>query len=214
MDVHPFQVFALTAIDLVWANRNKLVHGSPSLAAIPLARQIIVSSQEHGAAWHSLVSVAPGAHWSPPPPGWFKVNFDAAIRPSGYAVECVCRDSDGAILGASVALGVATDPVVGEARGAVLGLQTAIDLRLASVILEVDSALVVDALQCSRAPCPWLISMDVCNARVLIDSLQACKVVFSPRSANSLSHDLARWAASSSFEGCLSPSLELLCNYP
>lgn len=43
-NVHPFQLFALNAIDLVWASQNKLVHGSPSVDVVQLVGQIILTS--------------------------------------------------------------------------------------------------------------------------------------------------------------------------
>lgn len=57
------------------------------------------------------------------------------------------------------------------------------------------------ALQSPGAPCPLLISNDICNASTLFSSFRACEVVFTPLSANSLAHDLTCWAASLYFEG-------------
>lgn len=87
-----------------------------------------------------------------PPPGWAKINVDAASRQSGYVVACVCHDSFGAIIGASIVRGDSIDPVVGKARGVVFGLQTAVDLGLSSIIVEGDSSIVMDALKSLGAP--------------------------------------------------------------
>lgn len=58
-----------------------------------------------------------------------------------------------------------------------------------------------------------VISNDICKAQRLFSVFRDCRFVSIPRSANSLAYDLARWAASSTFDGSLPPSHGLFLNY-
>jgi hypothetical protein len=46
---------------------------------------------EHMAAWKN-VSIPLEEKWMPPPPHWFKINFDTAIRDTFSAQAAMCRD--------------------------------------------------------------------------------------------------------------------------
>ncbi|KAB1218303.1 GDSL esterase/lipase 1 [Morella rubra] len=156
----------------------------------------------------SSLSVA----WSPPTFGGFKVNVDAATRPQGNVVASVCRDSAGAILGASLSRGISTDPLVGEARGVLFDLHSALALGLPLVLIEADKSQVVDALQDLSSPSPWQIFNDVCNAPFLFGSFRSCKVVFTPL----VRIPCARFGSLGRFlvlRGQFVPSPELLNNY-
>lgn len=68
-DVHDFQLFVVISMDLVWANHNKIVHGSRSLDPVQLALQISASSRKHWVACLTRSQSSLNAIWSPPPLG-------------------------------------------------------------------------------------------------------------------------------------------------
>jgi hypothetical protein len=62
-----------------------------------VSRKINKVSLEHMAAWKKA-SIPLEEKWMPPPPHWFKINFDTAIRDTFSAQAAVCRDHLGHII--------------------------------------------------------------------------------------------------------------------
>jgi hypothetical protein len=125
---HLFQVFAIVLCDLLWFSRNKAIHEGVVLDVLTLANTIKKTSLEHAAAWKSL-SPKPKA-WSLPAAGFFKINFDIAIRDKFSAQAAVCRDSKGRIIKAISQISPPCDPKLGEALAALLAANLAVSLKL------------------------------------------------------------------------------------
>lgn len=145
--------------------------------------------------------------WFPPPPGVFKINVDIAIRPSFLVAAIVCRDSAGVIFHAETSILAALDPMVGEAYAVQLGVKVAGFLQLRDLIIESDSSPVIAFIQNPDSRPPWQFDNLLQNVRLAAGQFRSCRWQFVPHSANSLSHLIAQWTASSSFEG----SIPLLC---
>lgn len=88
-DCHKFQIFAAVAYDLLWFHRNKAYHDGKSFDALQLSKNVNSITMAHFNAWHKPIIME---QWSPPPPQWFKINFDTAIRSSLSAQLAVCRE--------------------------------------------------------------------------------------------------------------------------
>lgn len=129
-------------------------------------------------------------------------------------VACVGRNSEGCIFHAETKSFPAGSPLLGEAYAALFSLKVADRLQIADVILEGDFQVVINALSGVEDDCPWSISSVISDPRQFSFLFRSCFFRFSPRDANYLAHQLACWAASSSFEGCVPHSHELLCNFP
>jgi hypothetical protein len=80
-EVHCFQVFASVTCDLLWFHRNKAFHDGLSFDARILAKLILNTYHQHCDAWSNKLNPIP-EKWIRPPPNWFKINFDTAIRDS------------------------------------------------------------------------------------------------------------------------------------
>ncbi|KAB1227261.1 hypothetical protein CJ030_MR1G029369 [Morella rubra] len=213
-EVHAFQLFASLAIDLVWFNRNLAAHGKPFADPLQLARRVQKLRLEHCAAWQPLSKAVASSVWIPLPASFCKVNVAVAIRDSFCAVACVGRTSSGLVVFACSKLFPAQTPLIGEALAAAFGIQQAAIRGVQNLKLEGDSLVVVNAFSQDPSLCPWSLDSIVANSQLIVSSFLSWEFLFSSCSANSLAHDLARWAASSLFEGSVPHSLELFGSYP
>ena len=86
--------------------------------------------------------------WTPPPPGFIKINFDGASKgnsgPAGYGA--VIRNSTGEILTLTAGYLGETTNNVAELTGLLQGLQQALALGIHNIILEGDSQIVIQLI--------------------------------------------------------------------
>ena len=75
-----FSLLAAITCDCIWWSRNKLIFDDLFDPPNRLAADINRSFMSHSDAWLSI-SPTTASQWHPPPTGWIKFNFDAAIRP-------------------------------------------------------------------------------------------------------------------------------------
>lgn len=122
-----FQLYAVNAIDMVWAARNELEHGGRKWAVQDLVRRVRHLSGEHLGVWKKKLHPVQMVSWAPPLFNIIKINFDAAIRDSFAVVAAVTWDCEGQIKGAAIKCLDAVDPVEGEVEAAKLGVQLACD---------------------------------------------------------------------------------------
>ena len=81
--------------------RNKARLGEDIGSVIDLVRTIQSSFIEQKATWdevHGKKLKLFGSSWIPPPVGWVKLNFDAAIRENKTAIAVVGRDNHGRVV--------------------------------------------------------------------------------------------------------------------
>ena len=91
-----FQLFVAIMCDHVWMCRNKARVEGIKMAPIDLARQVCKSFEDHKRAWKlECKNSSKDSTWSPPPPGWIKLNFDAAIREGKTSMTVMGRDQEG-----------------------------------------------------------------------------------------------------------------------
>ena len=88
--------------------------------------------------------------WSPPPPGFVKINVDGAVfsDTNSAGVGTVIRNREGLVMTSHTQrFSHAYSPVVIEALAALHGLQLARDLGFTNAVLEGDFLRIMSALQ-------------------------------------------------------------------
>jgi hypothetical protein len=201
-DHHRFQIFASVTCDTLWFSRNKAYHENLSFDALQLSRKILKVSQEHMVAWKSI-SQQIEEKWIPPPPQWFKINFDTAIRDTFSTQAAVCRNHLGHIIKIHTKTNSPCQPNEGEALAANLAVSLANSLNIQSFILEGDSQIVILALQHPDISQDWRISSVIHNTidSIPADSSWSARKV--NRSANFCAHYVAHWAAARVIAGSI-----------
>lgn len=87
---------ALISMDHIWMAQNKFIHSGPFSDTQLCLHAIIainVSVTAHLKAWKDSQTF--GVHWIPPPIGFLKVNFDAAIHHLFCVASTVLSDHNG-----------------------------------------------------------------------------------------------------------------------
>jgi ribonuclease HI len=133
--------------------------------------------------------------WSPPPPGWTKINIDGSFLPeTGDAgVSVIARDSRGRILfSAWSVLRRCAGVVEAEAQACIEGLRLATRLTPGMIILESDCAHLVKSLKGKEDRSE--IGFVVAEAKELLQVLVEWNVAQVKREGNLVAHELARLA--------------------
>ncbi len=95
---------------------------------------------EHLKAWTEVST--PGIHktiWQPPPIGWLKFNFDAAIHHDKVTAATCCRTDSGDLLFACSKILPTGDSLWGGAQAALLAISSARDMGCKYVLFEGDA---------------------------------------------------------------------------
>ncbi|XP_074374874.1 uncharacterized protein LOC141716414 [Apium graveolens] len=151
-----------------------------------------------------------GGHvWTKPMDGWVKVNTDAALFEDGtVGVGCIIRDSQGIFLGGRCCRIVeAWSPKEAEAIVMKEALSGVISQKKQRCIMETDSRVLVQA--CNGQPGEAIFSTLVEDCLHLLKHINPVLVKFTYRSANSVTHALARvtYSRSEAREWHVSPQI-------
>lgn len=145
----------------------KLFHEDVRLDPSILLQKILRCHKEHLAAWR----VFPRLQKKVPATSFLlgnfhRMTFDVAIHPHFSIGAAVLFHLNGDILQAWTQQSFATDPLIGEAEAALLALSKGYDLKLQNLILQADSAIVIESLLSSQwagstigSVVPWKIAM-------------------------------------------------------
>jgi hypothetical protein len=137
-DINPIYTF----FSSVETKQSKAIHEGTIPDISELASSIKKTTLAHAAAWKSSSAQEVEA-WSPPQKGFHKINFNTGRRDQFSAQAAVCGDHKGAIIKAISQINPPCTPNLGEALAASL----AVSLNLKNFIIEVDSLMVITALQ-------------------------------------------------------------------
>uniref|UniRef100_A0A2N9HP69 Uncharacterized protein n=1 Tax=Fagus sylvatica TaxID=28930 RepID=A0A2N9HP69_FAGSY len=140
-EAQSFTLLASVICDQIWFHRNKMLKSgqssSPPTPPPLLAQEIHKSFLFHKQAWEfsSQHPTLPTHNpWSPPPPGWLKINFDAAVRPNNVFLAAVCRNHLGKITHAWNHVEVHGEALWAEAKAGLFAVSSALDAGLDSII--------------------------------------------------------------------------------
>ncbi|KAH9715856.1 putative reverse transcriptase/RNA-dependent DNA polymerase [Citrus sinensis] len=134
--------------------------------------------------------------WLPPPNGWYKVNVDAAIRPSNQTASLgvVIRDSRAKVVAAAVQNTIYKGDVdCMEAEAINFGIQVAQNTNFLPMIIESDSKEVVD-LACNRKGSRTEIFWKIATIQDSLKRLGRVQIQHVSRSFNRIAHGLAKKA--------------------
>ncbi|PON70489.1 Ribonuclease H-like domain containing protein [Trema orientale] len=131
--------------------------------------------------------------WIPPPPKWYKINSDVAVRSDHSVCSAVGRDSQGVIVFATTTRVNVTEPSVGEALALKEGLSQVLLRKLQPAVLESDCQELISTLQGSLQPA-WNICSIVEEILLMARCVGVIEFSYTPRSTNYLAHNLAKWA--------------------
>ena len=147
---HHFQLYASTVCDRIWMQRNKARLDEDIGSVVDLARKIQSSFNEQKATWeevHGEKLELNESSWTPPPAGWVKLNFDAAIRENKRSVEVVGRDNHGRVVLAWTDILDLGSSLWGKAKAAYAAVNQAVKAGLKRVIIEGDTWNVIAPLK-------------------------------------------------------------------
>jgi ribonuclease HI len=135
------------------------------------------------------------SRWTPPPPGWTKINVDGSfLQETGAAgLGVIARDSSGGVLfTAWRTIHRCADAAEAEAIACAEGLALAVRYSPGSIILESDCARLVKTLQEKedRSEIGFIVADAKKQAQLLAD----WRVAQVKREGNSVAHELAQLA--------------------
>eukprot|EP00267_Zea_mays_P028112 XP_008657711.1 uncharacterized protein LOC103637257 [Zea mays] len=151
--------------------------------------------------------------WSPPPRGWFKLNFDGSVYHDGSArasVGGVIRDSAGRVVLAFAEQTEHSTVGIVEARAMIRGLRLALGLRLQRLVVEGDDLVLVQLLRGeeTQTRIPAALHEEILG---LLRCFSGCDVRHVYREGNQVAHTLCRQAyhCPGVWEGMLPSSIVL-----
>jgi ribonuclease HI len=206
--VNEFQFFVVLA-RRIWLRRNALIHegvfSHPSALSVTAAEFLEAFQKAQEEQKTPRVETGPYApgQWKPPPVGWHKINWDAALgqHRDGLGLGIVVRDHMGKFVAArsrSRPGGVA--PVAAEAMAALLAIRTAGELGLRQVCLEGDAKTIVDAVNSNEED--WSnIGHLVDDIRSEVRNLPQWTMNHVCRESNQAAHVMAKVAQTASMDG-------------
>ncbi|GMN43800.1 hypothetical protein TIFTF001_012998 [Ficus carica] len=184
----------------LWSERNKVVHGGE----VGDPQSIFDFSIASFGEWQSL-NRAPtqpcfvGSDvWSPPQPGYLKLNIDASVFPSSnhIGIGAAIRDDKGSFLGAlAISVEGSFSPFVAECLALREGLRFAKEIECVDIVVETDAINVISAIKDNRElSTEGPILEDV---KQLFAQVRSIGIHHICRSANHVAHLLARFGFNS-----------------
>ena len=134
--------------------------------------------------------------WTPPPPGWHKLNFDGAARgnPGIAGVGCILNDENGKwVAKLAVPLPPTSNNVV-EFEALEKGLQLSHKLKLRKIHIEGDSQVVLNAIRHKKTP-NWILNSKLQEVLILLEQFEEVNISHIYREGNLLADELANKGA-------------------
>ncbi|XP_039803633.1 uncharacterized protein LOC120667670 [Panicum virgatum] len=134
--------------------------------------------------------------WTPPPHGWFKINFDGSVYHDGSgraSIGGAIRDSAGRVVLAFAEPTKHSTVGIVEARAMIRGLRLALGLGLRRVVVEGDDLVLVQLLRGEETQTRIPVAM---HAEIvgLLRRFPGCDVRHVYREGNTVAHTLCRQA--------------------
>jgi ribonuclease HI len=192
-------------LEAIWNLRNKVVHGEGKINLIATIKSLekkVLEFKRIGETSESMMQSNYQTHWTPPPPGFVKINVDAAVANSRTTLAVVARNEHGNIVKAWAKEHMAGDALFAEASAFLWALQLAKNSGMQQIIVEGDAKLVVEALLKNANDVSWTIAAIISDALVLASSFSSCKFGWIKRDGNTVAHMLAKFASQSNLVVC------------
>jgi len=196
--------FAAMVTQRIWFRRNRFVFDGIFTHPSSLIKSAKESLEEFRKAVDSMYifsspsPISSPAHWSKPPQGYFKMNWDAAVDrdQKWMGVGIVSRDSNGKVIASKCSYHrYISDPLVAEALGAKLCVEFGIFLGIKSVVIEGDAVGVVNALNRSVVD-EGIITNLITETRLKLGNYDRWSIKHVRRDGNKIAHSLAKLAIS------------------
>lgn len=196
---------AVYTMEEIWASRNAVINNNPSQNVQRKAE--VIKRKFHDfirfTSSHEVVIIPTIPQVQEESRNNFiRINFDAAVR-LDFVVAGVCaRDQEGNLIALITAKLPISDPEIAEARAARIAVVEAVNRGWENIRLEGDALNVIDQIT-GRVKTCWkakAIISDISSHLKAIKSWSAIKV---SRKDNKSTHELAKWAAETSFFGNL-----------
>ncbi|POO03837.1 hypothetical protein TorRG33x02_001410 [Trema orientale] len=99
-----FLCFAALCVELLWKEKNNILHGGAVESVEVLTRKLASSLEiySHEILQGDELSKSMLSHWTPAPVPWIEVNVDVAVRENLSVAAAVARDEVGNILALQV----------------------------------------------------------------------------------------------------------------
>lgn len=194
--------------EMMWFFRNQIWKGSPPPNWSHISEVVARSTTSHGKAAaqrqlsrRSQFLTSFQKHWLPPNHGRLKFNFAAAFK-DGYATTgVILRNEHGCVLGAWSYTFKSTNAYCAETEAALQAFKIAQHMGLKEALFEGDAANPILALQGLTAFDDWQAFASLSTGRNLFSMHNLWFLNYCPRACNQCAHNLAKWAASTSFSG-------------
>ena len=134
--------------------------------------------------------------WTPPPRGWFKINFDGSVYHDGSgraSIGGAIRDSAGRVVLAFAEPTEHSTVGIVEARAMIRGLRLALGLGLRRVVVEGDDLVLVQLLRGEETQTRIPVAMQE-ELHGLLRCFDGCDVQHVYREGNAVAHTLCRQA--------------------
>ena len=137
----------------IWSQRNKIIHGGKLQSPTQLNKRALDLLAEFQQAQEQLTIVSrtsTESRWCPPPISRFRLNFDSAIF---FDLKCsgigdIIHNEKGEVMGAMSAKGSqGEDSMEAEVLACRRALEFAIDIGFSELVIEGDSAQVLNSLK-------------------------------------------------------------------
>jgi len=187
----------------IWFRRNSVVHGGDFLHPNDVLSSATMAIGDYKGALEADIFLREPEgtslssrilNWCPPPIGYFKANWDAAINSKKgiLGFGCVVRDVHGFVVAAlSHSVIVMGNPEVAEALAALHTIEFCRNHGFNSIILEGDSLIVVNAI--NRVGLNWsFLENIILDIQTLLKEFLYWKVCYTPRGTNIAAHSLVK----------------------
>ncbi|KAL3634184.1 hypothetical protein CASFOL_021238 [Castilleja foliolosa] len=198
---HEFILFNAILFDNIWRYRNSLAHGGPSLTIQKLVATISRQANYHWLSINQSIQAGSSTNhpWKSPPPGWKKINVDAAFSNDSACSGIVLKDTDGSILYTAAFTHSCIDALTAESLAILDACLYLMSINVVNVIIESDSLNAISFINGSSSNSFWTASPVVDKIKKAWNNWPSWIFKFTPRSANRAAHALAKWAVINSF---------------
>ncbi|XP_057856261.1 uncharacterized protein LOC131065691 [Cryptomeria japonica] len=140
------------------------------------------------------------AIWSPPNPGWIKLNFDGASRgnPGPSSIGYIIRDHTGATLGKMAKPIPPNTNNIAEFKALQFGLRDCINHGFNNILVEGDSEIEINAIKGKNTP-NWRLQGILESIISSLDRIENYEAKHIYREANSEADVLSKLAAQGSY---------------